>query len=123
MGRYYEGDINGKFMFAVQSSDDADFFGVKGHARYLHYYFDKDNMTSIDEGIKSCIDTLGSWNEKLDKFFKENNGYNEEMLEEQIGLKQDMAKSILAWYARLHLGQTIKKCVEEREECSFEAEL
>ena len=69
MGRYYEGDINGKFMFAVQSSDDADFFGVEGHYAYLHYYFDKDNMTSIDEGIKSCIDTLGSWNEKLDKFF------------------------------------------------------
>jgi hypothetical protein len=29
MGRYYHGDIEGKFMFGVQSSDDADFFGVK----------------------------------------------------------------------------------------------
>jgi len=28
MGRYYNGDIEGKFWFAVQSSDDADFFGV-----------------------------------------------------------------------------------------------
>ena len=31
MGRYYNGDIEGKFWFGVQSSDDADFFGVDGH--------------------------------------------------------------------------------------------
>ena len=30
MGRYYEGDIEGKFWFGVQSSDDADFFGCEG---------------------------------------------------------------------------------------------
>ncbi len=36
MGRYYNGDIEGKFMFAVQSSDDADFFGVQGQEAYLH---------------------------------------------------------------------------------------
>jgi len=123
MGRYYNGDIEGKFWFAVQSSDDADFFGVEGHYAYLHYYFDKDNMTTIDKGIKTCIDTLGSWKEKLDKFFKENNGYNDEMLEKQIGLKQEKAREVLQWYARLHLGQEIKKCVEEKEQCSFEAEL
>ena len=123
MGRYYNGDIEGKFWFAVQDSDDADFFGVEGHYAYLHYYFDKKNMTTIDKGIKTCIDTLGSWNEKLDKFFKENNGYNDEMLEKQIGLKQDKARGVLQWYARLHLGQEIKKCVEEKEQCSFEAEL
>lgn len=28
MGRYYNGDIEGKFWFGVQSSTDADFFGV-----------------------------------------------------------------------------------------------
>ena len=123
MGRYYNGDIEGKFMFAVQSSDDADFFGVQGQEAYLHYYFDKDNMTTIDKGIKTCIDTLGSWNEKLDKFFKENNGYNDEMLEKQIGLRQEKCRGVLKWYARLHLGQQIKKCVEENEQCSFEAEL
>jgi hypothetical protein len=45
------------------------------------------------------------------------------MLEEQIGLKPEKAKGILKWYARLHLGQKIKKCVEDKEECSFEAEI
>ena len=28
MGRYYEGDISGKFAFGVQSSTAADRFGV-----------------------------------------------------------------------------------------------
>ncbi len=43
MGRYYSGDIEGKFWFGVQSSDDADFFGVTGYApETLEYYFEKD---------------------------------------------------------------------------------
>ena len=40
MGRYYSGDIEGKFWFAVQSSDDADNFGVEGDSAFLNYYFD-----------------------------------------------------------------------------------
>ena len=124
MCRYYTGDFDGKFMFAVQSSDDADFFGDEGQASHLNYHFDKDDhMTTIDKGIKTCTDTLGSWNEKLDKFFKENNGFNDEMLEKQIGLVKNKSKEVLEWYARLQLGRQIKKCVEENGSCSFEAEL
>jgi hypothetical protein len=29
MGRYYQGDIEGKFWFGCQSSDDGEFFGAK----------------------------------------------------------------------------------------------
>ena len=39
MGRYYSGDIEGKFWFGVQNSTDADFFGVQGEPRFYHYYF------------------------------------------------------------------------------------
>ena len=40
MGRYYEGDIEGKFWFAVQESNDADFFGVTGEQpNYLTYFY------------------------------------------------------------------------------------
>ena len=28
MGRHYDGDIEGKFWFAVQSSDDGEYFGA-----------------------------------------------------------------------------------------------
>jgi len=34
MGRYYEGDIRGKFWFSVQSSDDASSFGVEPEYLY-----------------------------------------------------------------------------------------
>jgi hypothetical protein len=41
MGRYYSGDIQGKFWFAVQSSDDASAFGEK---------------------IKECVERTGECN-------------------------------------------------------------
>ena len=124
MGRYYEGDISGKFMFSVQSSDDADFFGSEGHSSYLNYHFDKDDhMTSIDKGIRGCKIELGSWKKKLDTFFKKNNGWNDKMLEDQINLSPEKSKEILGWYARLELGEKIKKCVEENGDCNFEAEI
>ena len=44
MGRYYHGTIEGKFMFGIQSSTDADFFGVEGIVpETVNYYFDEDN--------------------------------------------------------------------------------
>tara|TARA_R110002020_G_scaffold418345_1_gene627599 strand:- start:231 stop:605 length:375 start_codon:yes stop_codon:yes gene_type:complete len=124
MGRYYSGDIEGKFMFSVQSSDDADFFGSEGHTSYLNYHFDKDDhMTSIDKGIIKCKIALGSWKKKLDTFFKKNDGWNDKMLWDQIRLSSEKSKEILGWYARLELGEKIKKCVKENGDCSFEAEL
>jgi hypothetical protein len=45
MGRYYSGDIEGKFWFALQDSDAADRFGVEGdQPNYITYYFDEDNL-------------------------------------------------------------------------------
>ena len=124
MGRYYHGDIEGKFMFSVQSSDDANFFGSEGYNSYLNYHFDKDDhMTSIEKGIKTCKIELGAWKESLDKFFKNNNGWNDKMLEDQINLSPEKSPGILTWYARLELGEKIKKCVEENGDCSFEAEI
>ena len=42
MGRYYSGDIDGKFWFATQSSNDADFFGVTGYQpEKLEYDFEE----------------------------------------------------------------------------------
>jgi len=123
MGRYYTGDIEGKFWFAVQSSDDADFFGSSGYQpSALEYFFDEDHLPEIKKGIKKCEKALIKWKPKLDKFFKENNGYNEKMLEDQINLKADESREVLQWYARLHLGNKILKCVEDNKECSFTAE-
>ena len=124
MGRYYNGDIEGKFWFAVQSSTDADFFGVVGsEPSYLDYYFSEDNLKDIEKGISECKKELGDWKSKLDKFFKENDSYNYKMIEEQLGLVESQARDLLEWYARLDLGTKILKCVQKNGECSFTAEL
>ena len=135
MGRYYNGDIEGKFWFGVQSSTDADYFGVEGDARFLNYYFNKEDLPKIEEGIKKCKKYLGSLLEALDEFFEENNGYNNEMLVNHLnslytceGLPSEKfteqgVRRYLEWYARLGLGEQILNCVKEKGECQFEAEL
>jgi len=123
MGRYYQGDIEGKFWFAVQSSNDADHFGVEGQEMELHYFFSKENLKDIKKGIKECLKNLGDWKVKLDTFFKNNEGYNHQMLWDQIKLSEVNARVMLKFYARLKLGNEIKKCVEKNGECSFSAEI
>ena len=69
MGRYYEGDIDGKFWFGVQSSSDADYFGVD-NINYYHpdeisatmisnYYFNyKEPTPAFKQMVKWCQDYL-----------------------------------------------------------------
>lgn len=124
MGRYYNGDIEGKFWFGVQSSNDADFFGSFGvEPNYLNYYFTKEDIPTIKEGVEKCLEKLGEYNEKLDTFFKGIGGYNDEMIAKQFKIKEDKVRELLEWYARLELGNKILKCVEENGSCEFEAEL
>jgi hypothetical protein len=120
MGRYYNGDIEGKFWFGVQSSDDADFFGVSGAQSYLDYFYDKDDLPEVNLGINKCLEKLGENKEKLDKFFDEHDSYNDEMLEEE-GFEN--VSELLRWYARLLLGEKIRNCLVENGTCSFNAEL
>ena len=123
MGRYYNGDIEGKFWFAVQSSDDADFFGSEGcEPNYLDYYFDEDHLPDIKDGLQKCDEALGEFGDKLDKFFKEGKGYNDKELAEKLEITQEKLKELLVWYARRILGRKILKCVETNKDCSFTAE-
>ena len=125
MGRHYSGDINGKFWVAVQSSSDADFFGVNGQEpNHLQYYFDaQEDLEAIKEGIAKCEEALGEYETKFDKFFEEHNGYNNQMLEEEFDLEKEKVADLLRWYARLGLGKKILKCVEEQGYCEFDAEM
>ena len=145
MGRYYRGDIEGKFWFGVQSSDDASFFGgCECEPNYIKYSFSEDDMPSVLDGIEKCKEKLGKNKEILDAFFKENAFCNEEMIYKYSKDKHDIdlkvewlervdgsryissdgeIKELLTWYARLELGEKIKKCLEEQDYCEFEAEL
>lgn len=136
MGRFYSGDIEGKFWFGVQSSDDADNFGVIGEPDYwdedaeendepysLGYGFTTENLGTINGGIEDCLKVLGEYKDKLDAFFADRTGYNNEDIEKEFELSEDRVKELLENYARLELGMAIKKCVEEKGECYFDAEL
>ena len=131
MGRYYQGDIEGKFWFGVQSSDDANNFGGSeielqdddGEIYELEYFFNKEDLESINEGIQTCITDLGEFRSKLDEVFSSSNGYNPDELARQLGVGQAKYSTIMDSYARLHLGNKIKKCVEDNGECRFTAEL
>lgn len=119
MGRYYHGDIEGKFWFAVQSSYAAERFGCTAiEPNYVEFYFDEENLDEINAEIKKIEDSLGDFKQKIDDFFKVNNGYNDEML-----ANAGITTKHLEDYADLGLGIKIRDCVMSQGTCTFEAEL
>ena len=133
MGRYYQGDINGKFWFGVQDSTDANHFGGSeielldeetDELMELEYFFNREDLETINEGIQTCIKDLGEYKKELDEYFDNSrNGYSPDELAKHLGVTQNKYKSLMQSYARLHLGNEIKKCVEDQGECRFTAEL
>ncbi len=118
MGRYYSGDINGKFWFAVQSSDCADRFGVSGsQPEVLNYYFGEDDLEGVETEIKNIEEALGDKVRIIDEFFASRESYNDEMLKE-AGITDEE----LSDYADLELGKKIRDCIKEDGQCEFEAE-
>jgi len=161
MGRYYSGDIEGKFWFACQSSNDADHFGVEGTPPddRLNYYFKLKDMPLIEEGLELCVNTLKEFGSNIIELLDAHHFSDSDMTEhwkamsdepqpkpnhvpncyEGESMRTDTVREILTYnsiivtdaqmsdinetYARLILGRKIHKCVKEREECFFEAEL
>ena len=114
MGRYYNGDIEGKFMFAVQSSAAADRFGSIGYNNYLSYYFDEEHLDTINKELEE----LQEAHDKVAKFFENRDSWNNEERDKAGLTQQDMSD-----YADYVLGNKIKDCIIEQGDCSFEAEL
>lgn len=123
MGRYYWGDIEGKFWFAVQPSNAADQFGCEGIYNEvegtLEYHFKKEHALAVRERLRYLKKSLGDYIEKFENFFKANRWYNDDMLKDQI---DDKAINLLPLYADYLLGLKIKKAIKKFGECYFEAE-
>ena len=117
MGRYYFGDIGGKFMFAVQPSTAADRFGSTAtQPDVVEYYFDEEQLPQIKKELKK----LKKAHKQVTKFFEsiEPDGYNDDIAKEYGVTKQDLAD-----HADYNLGKKIKDCVEQNGHCYFSAEL
>jgi hypothetical protein len=130
MGRYYDGDIEGEFWFAVQSSTDADFFGVTyTEPNYVDYYFDEDNLQSVNEGLQKCLEVLGENLARFNDFFDSKDRYNDKMIREcwkekyNLVITDNVIDEMLVWYARYQLGKEIGECIEQNGQCSFTAQL
>ncbi|MBU6339708.1 MAG: hypothetical protein KGQ36_07060 [Rickettsiales bacterium] len=117
MGRYYFGDIEGKFAFAIQSSDAADRFGVSGEPpAILRYYFDSDNLYDVEEELKNILKNFG------DRFFDIRKAYHGFLsYEEKEELK--IGDSELSEFYDFKLGLKIRRCIKLTGRCEFEAEI
>jgi len=141
MGRHYDGDIEGKFWFAVQSSDDGEYFGAlditeentdsdyhDGFVDYVIYFSDIDRVKA---GIDLCKRQLRGNYLILNEFFLSNNGYNDEMIIEHyqktrgIHINEDFLREQLTIFARLDFGTQILLYFNENpgEDCHFTAEM
>jgi len=100
MGRYYEGDIEGKFWFGVQSSDDGEFFGAEAQeSNYIDYYVDKEKFIE-SKGMRDCKKALtfthkgkkykwyelhDKWNFTIDEWMEKNKDNDERWNYPQFG--------------------------------------
>mgnify|MGYP003115139610 FL=1 len=96
MGRYYSGDINGKFMFAVQPSDAGERFGATEQESYFIEY--SVNREQYDKILKT-----GSV-DKVNKMFDDHNSYNDETMKEYNVSDKDLKQ-----YADYRLGLKMKE--------------
>lgn len=129
MGRYYEGDINGKFVFGLQSSTAADQFGVTGvPPNYLDYWFDESNIPDIKEGLKQLEEQMPrNVVDALQAYYDLHPDENAAPLTfEDFYYKSDQGpfpRENAEHKADYKLGRKILHCVETTGECSFTAEL
>jgi hypothetical protein len=119
MGRYYSGDIEGKFWFGLQASNAAGRFGgEEREPQYIEYYFDDEHLEEVNEEIDRIITTLGDKKKIIDDFFEDRMSYKDKELAD-LGITED----ILREYADLKLGIQIRDCIVENGHCNFDAEL
>ncbi len=126
MGRYYYGDIEGKFMFAVQPSDAGCRFGAEEDEPYaVDYSLDRDSYDHLCKELKSIEDSgavkrVKHMFESLEKI-ENKRSYGDEDCEKYKVTPLDLSE-----YADWLLGTKMKKFFDEnpdRDTLSFNAEI
>ncbi len=120
MGRFYSGDIEGKFMFAVQSSDAAERFeanelGTIWLIEYVVYY---DSYQDIKKELDEILSTGAV--ARVERMFENEMGYNDDTCK-----LYGVAAKDLSEYADYKLGKNILDFFDENPECDcyFNAEI
>jgi uncharacterized protein YegJ (DUF2314 family) len=122
MGRYYDGDIEGKFWFGCQSSQDGEFFGAIEYDRdFIEYHIPHEKIKNVIEGIWKCKKALG------DDIYLSGDSYYGTMEANAVWSNMTEAEKSYTstWLARLDLGSKMLGFMLENpgEVCNFTAEL
>ncbi len=134
MGRYYNGDVEGKFMFAVQGSDAHERFGaVEEESNYINYVVYRDSYAEICAEL-DAIKHKGHI-DKVEKMFSKENGFDASSTvnldkfygwNDEILARYNVTLKNLSEYADHRLGMQLKEFFDNHpnaDECRFEAEL
>lgn len=122
MGRYYSGDIEGKFWFAVQPSDVAESFGAVEQEKYcIEYVVYREHLDQTHKRMDQLVAEMGDTKQKLDDFFSKNDGYNDDIL-----VANGIDFKFIPLYADWNFGKKILDFFDENPDedfCEFTAEL
>ncbi len=128
MGRYYNGDIEGKFAFGVQSSKAADRFGVEGTVNELYYCFSEDDLDSLVKELNKIEDSFSVEKRNallayFDLYTLENIApMSFDLYLEKGGIERLNTNEVME-YVDYRLGKEILQCIKETGACHFTAEL
>lgn len=128
MGRYYSGDIEGKFAFAIQNSNAADRFGVIGQTpNFIEYYFTEDNLEELKEELKNIEDAFSEHKTALKTYFDLYKTQDDAPLSFSSYIKEgglpELTEAQLSEYYDYLLGRKILDCIQETGTCTFDAEI
>lgn len=128
MGRYYSGDIEGKFAFAIQNSNAADRFGVIGQPpNFIEYYFTEDNLEELKEELKNIEDAFSEHKTALKTYFDLYKTQDDAPLSFSSYIKEgglpELTEAQLSEYYDYLLGRKILDCIQETGTCTFDAEI
>jgi hypothetical protein len=115
VGRYYNGDISGKFWFGIQGSDAGERFGcVEEDPGYVCYF--TDDLAQCQLELRLIEEKLGKKLKLIKKILA--GGYNKESFK-----KTGITESDLEDYADWELGKKIEACLLKNGTCRFEADI
>lgn len=115
MGRYYTGDIEGKFWFGTQPSDDAEQFGaVESTVTYYSVEEMEDNDRKCEVRLTEIFGELG---------LAVDLEMNPEAVYELYESDTEQSDARRSLYASLQLGLKIYQCLVKEGQCNFEVEV
>jgi hypothetical protein len=119
MGRYYSGDISGKFWPGIQSSNAPERFGCDPQEPPVVYYCTSD-LESCQQELAAIEAKLGRKMKTLQNYFEKQGGsfYNSRAIELMGISPEDLSD-----YADYELGKKIEATLIQRGICCFEAEV